>query len=386
MSQPPDAPSDAPPDAPSDAPDGDDAIDESTPLPIAPARRRARGVISNRSGRFDLTREETHDGWDIEEERPAFQTQVILQPARRIITRNASPDLSFDRSINPYRGCEHGCIYCYARPSHAYLGFSPGLDFETRLIARPNAAHLLESELRARHYRVAPIAIGTNTDPYQPIERDLGIMRGCLEVLERCNHPVTIITKGTLIERDRDILARMARRGLVQVGVSVTTLDARVSRVMEPRVPLPARRLQSIQRLAEAGVPVRVMVSPVVPALTDHEPEAILRAAARAGAGAASWIMLRLPLEIADLYAEWARAHFPDRANRMLARMRDMHGGKLYDTRWHVRWRGRGPYAALVGQRIKVAMRRNGLDGKMPALRRDLFAPPLGDAAQPSLF
>ncbi len=349
-------------------------------------RRRGRGALSNVTGRFDVERLETHDGWDIEEDRPAFKTHVREEIARSIIVRNTSPDLPFDRSINPYRGCEHGCVYCFARPSHAYLGFSPGLDFETRLIARPNAADVLEKELRAKKYKVAPIAIGTNTDPYQPIEKAREIMRSCLQVLRDFNHPVAIITKGTLIERDIDILAPMAAQNLVRVGVSVTTLDNRVSRLMEPRVPLPARRLETIRRLSAANIPVRAMVSPIIPALTDHEAEEIFGAVAEAGAVSATWIMLRLPREVADLFQEWVETHFPDRAERILARVREMHGGKLYEAEWGKRMRGEGHYADMIAHRIALTMRRNNLTTQLSPLRCDLFQVPLAQGDQLSLF
>ena len=264
-------------------------------------RIKERGAVTNPAVRFDkMTTESVDDGWARDEELPVLRTKVSIEVPRRVISKNTSPDLSFDRTINPYRGCEHGCIYCYARPSHAYLGMSPGLDFETQLISRPDAPAILEKELRNPRYVPAMIAIGSNTDPYQPIEKEHQIMRGILEVLARFNHPVAIITKGTLIERDVDILGPMAAKGLVRVGMSITTLDNKTSRAMEPRVPLPARRLQTIRRLTQAGVPVRVMVSPVVPALTDHELEAILRAAKEAGAVAASSIVLRLPREVSQ--------------------------------------------------------------------------------------
>ena len=282
---------------------------------VAPKRRRGRGVLSNKAGRFETHRREADwDGWEIEEERPGFETQVHVEWARSLITYNRSPDLPFDRSINPYRGCEHGCVYCFARPSHAYLGLSPGLDFETRLVAKANAPDLLRKALSVRGYRVAPLAIGTNTDPYQPIEKNYKLMRPCLKVLREFRHPVAIVTKGAMIERDLDILAPMARDGLVRVGISVTTLSDDLARRMEPRVPRPARRLETIRRLAGAGVPVRLMLSPVVPGLSDHEIEAILAAGRAAGADAASWIMLRLPLEVAPLWREWLEEHYPERA------------------------------------------------------------------------
>ncbi|GGO52491.1 radical SAM protein [Roseovarius pacificus] len=327
------------------------------------------------------------DGWDDEmpEERMAA-TVVSEERPRRMITYNRSPDLPFDRSINPYRGCEHGCIYCFARPSHAWLGLSAGLDFETRLIARPDAPAILERELRKPGYRVAPIAIGTNTDPYQPIEQGHEIMRGCLQVLRAFRHPVAVVTKGTLIERDLDILSDMAVHGLVRVGISVTTLDAGVSRSMEPRAPAPRRRLETIRRVSAAGVPVRVMSSPVVPGLTDHEIEKILTAGREAGAQAASWIMLRLPLEVAPLFREWLQAHYPDRAARVMGLVRQMQGGRDYDPQWGRRMRGQGPYAQMIAHRFALAARRLGLDARQPALRCDLFDPPARPGDQLSLF
>ncbi|MEM8731150.1 MAG: PA0069 family radical SAM protein, partial [Pseudomonadota bacterium] len=336
----------------------------------------ARGAISNTSGRFDLGREEVSDGWDMAEQRPEFRTRVSEERPRSLITYNRSPDLPFDRSINPYRGCEHGCVYCFARPSHAYLGLSPGLDFETRLIARPTAPQVLETELRARSYRVAPIAIGTNTDPYQPLEKQYEINRNCLRVLARFRHPVAIVTKGTLIERDLDILAPMAKQGLVRVGLSVTTLDGDLARRMEPRAPSPGRRLATIRALTDAGVPVRVMASPMVPALTDPELEEILEVGRDAGATTASWIMLRLPREVSALWQEWMATHVPNRAGRIMARLREMHGGKDYDARWGHRMRGEGAYAQMVQSRFAIAVRRLGMQTDAPPLRCDLFRPP----------
>ena len=348
---------------------------------------RGRAALSNDVGRFEtFQREEIDDGWEVEEELPPLRTEVSIERPRSVITRNTSPDVHFDRSINPYRGCEHGCIYCFARPTHAYLGLSPGLDFETRLIARPEAPEILERELRAKSYKVAPIAIGTNTDPYQPIEKDHRIMRRILEVLHAYRHPVCVVTKGTLIERDADILGEMGRMGLARVGISVTTLDRDVSRKMEPRVPAPARRLQTIQRLADAGCPVRLMVSPVVPALTDHELEAILAAGAEAGATAASWIMLRLPLEVAPLFREWVGQAFPDRAARVMARVRELHGGQDYDPEFGKRMTGEGEFAALFAHRFSIAVNRLGLKDELPDLRCDLFECPARAGDQLSLF
>ncbi|EPX78135.1 PA0069 family radical SAM protein [Salipiger mucosus] len=360
---------------------------EQSPRHVDPERRRGRGAATRETGRFErLNRADESDGWDIPEELPPIRTEVSEERPRSLINYVRSPDIPFDRTINPYRGCEHGCIYCFARPSHAYLGLSPGLDFETKLVARPEAPEVLARELRACRYEVAPLAIGTNTDPYQPIERDRGIMRACLEVLRDFRHPVAIVTKGTLIERDIDILAPMAAEGLVRVGLSVTTLDPDLSRRMEPRVPSPARRLATIRRLAEAGIPVRLMVSPVVPALTDPELERILAAGAEAGAGAASWIMLRLPLEVSPLWRRWLEEHYPGRAGRVMARLREMHGGQDYSSRWHHRMRGEGHYAELIGQRFRKTARRLGLDREQPPLRCDLFAPPPRAGDQLSLF
>ena len=348
---------------------------------------RGRAARSNRVGRFEPhDRDLVDDGWDIEEELPPVRTEVSFERPRKVITRNTSPDLSFDRSINPYRGCEHGCIYCFARPSHAYLGLSPGLDFETRLIARPDAPAILENELRAKSYRPKVIAIGTNTDSYQPIERDHQIMRRILEVLRDFRHPVGVVTKGTLIERDVDILGEMGRMGLARVGISVTTLDSKLSRVMEPRAPSPARRLQIIQRLTQAGCPVRIMASPMIPALTDHEMEAILAAGAKAGAVAASWIMLRLPREVAPLFREWLDANFPDRAARVMGRVRDTQGGRDYDPEWGRRMTGQGEFAKLMAHRFGIQMKRLGLAKHLAPLRTDLFQPPIRAGDQLSLF
>jgi DNA repair photolyase len=347
-----------------------------------------RGTSLNHSGRFEaFSTLAVDDGWAGDDDPlPVLRTQVSEEVARSAITYNRSPDLPFDRSINPYRGCEHGCIYCFARPSHAYLGLSPGLDFETRLIARPGAADVLRRELAAKRYQVAPIAIGTNTDPYQPIEKEHQIMRRLLELLSEVNHPVAIVTKGSLIERDIDILSDMAARGLARVGISVTTLDAKLARLMEPRVPAPKRRLQMIARLSEAGIPVRVMASPMVPALTDPELEAILEAGRDAGAQSASWIMLRLPREVSPLMQDWLAQHYPDRAGRIMARLREMHGGKEYDANWHRRMRGEGPYAEIIAQRFNLAVKRLGLSTLLPPMRCDLFRPPRQASDQMDLF
>ncbi|MFY0597182.1 MAG: PA0069 family radical SAM protein [Cognatishimia sp.] len=362
-------------------------MSQDSEIKIDQTRRLARGAISNDGGRFESHQMvETNDGWEIDEDRAVFATSVEEEQAKSIIARNSSPDIPFDRSINPYRGCEHGCIYCFARPTHAYLGYSPGLDFETKLIAKTNSADLLDRELRKRGYAVAPIAIGTNTDPYQPIEKRYQIMRHCLGVLQRFNHPVMIVTKGTLIERDIDILSDMARRGLAHVGVSVTSLDNRVSRLMEPRAPVPARRLKLIERLSQAGIPVRIMLAPVVPGINDHEIERILGSGAQAGAQAASWISLRLPLEVSELFQEWLAAHFPDRVNKVMKQICDMHGGKPYDPEWGKRMRGEGHFAEIMAHRAGLAMRKNKLSKTLPLLNTDLFAVPFEQGNQLSLF
>ncbi len=349
-------------------------------------RRPGRAAATNRDNRFErFVHEAAFDGWDRDEALPPVRTEVTDEVPRSVIARNTSPDLSFDRSINPYRGCEHGCIYCFARPSHAYLGLSPGLDFETRLIARPRAAAVLRRELARAAYVPKVIAIGTNTDAYQPIEGDRRIMRQILEVLSDHGHPVAIVTKGTLIERDIDILAPMAARGLARVGISVTTLDRHVARAMEPRVPSPARRLATIRRLAEAGIPVRIMASPIIPALTDHELENILAAGRDAGAIAASSIVLRLPREVAGLFRDWVEEAFPDRAARIMGRVRELHGGRDYDPAFGTRMTGQGEWARLLRQRYLGAIRRLGLAERLPPLRTDLFAVP-GRARQPDLF
>jgi len=360
---------------------------EADPSAPADGRPAGRGAAGNPAVRFERThRVAVDDGWGCDDALPVLRTEVRTERPRKVITRNSSPDLAFDRSINPYRGCEHGCIYCFARPSHAYLGLSPGLDFETRLIARPEAPKLLKRELAAPRYRPRMIAIGTNTDPYQPIERDLGIMRGLLEVLQAFNHPVGVVTKGTLIERDADILGPMGAAGMARAGVSVTTLDPDLARRMEPRAPAPARRLRMIERLVAAGCPVRVMVSPVVPGLTDHEVEAILTAARDAGATAASWIVLRLPNEVAGLFRDWLQRHYPDRAARVMGRLRELHGGEDYDFTWGKRLTGQGIWAELLAQRFTVTRRRLGLAHDLPPLRSDLFAVPPRPGDQLSLF
>ncbi|TFG86679.1 MAG: PA0069 family radical SAM protein [Hyphomicrobiales bacterium] len=354
---------------------------ESFPLDaagVASARRNGRGAETNRSGRYEpIAYEPVDDGWESLADLEALTTEVQEVPARRIITRNSSPDISFDRSINPYRGCEHGCIYCFARPTHAFLGLSPGLDFETKLFAKTNAASLLERELAAPSYRPRTIAIGTNTDPYQPIERKYRIMRRILEVLSAANHPVGIVTKSALILRDLDLLCSMADRGLVKVALSVTTLDRKLARAMEPRASTPDKRIEALGRLVEAGIPTSVMVAPVIPGLTDMEMERILERCAAAGVTGAGYVLLRLPLEIGDLFTEWLQANCPDRAKRVLSLMSSTRGGRLYEAKWGERQVGEGPYAWMIGRRFEVAAARLGLNQQLVELRTDLFSPPV---------
>jgi DNA repair photolyase len=344
---------------------------------IAAGRRHGRGAQTNRSGRFEpVSYEPADDGWESLAELDALTTDVQEVPARRIITRNDSPDIGFDRSINPYRGCEHGCIYCFARPTHAFLGLSPGLDFETKLFAKTNAGQALERELAEPSYRVDTIAIGTNTDPYQPVERRYRIMRRVLEVLSATNHPVGIVTKSALVLRDLDLLKSMAARGLVKVALSVTTLDRKLARAMEPRASTPNKRLETLERLVDAGIPTAIMVAPVIPGLNDMEMERILERAAVIGVKNVGYVLLRLPLEIGDLFTEWLKANCPDRASRVLSLMRSTRGGKLYDAKWSERMVGDGPYAWMIGRRFELAAKRLGLNESSVELRTDLFTPP----------
>lgn len=341
------------------------------------AVRHGRGAATNPVGRFEpYARLRVDDGWDPGDELRPLRTEVALERPRRIITRNTSPDIPFDRSINPYRGCEHGCVYCFARPSHAFLGLSPGLDFETRLVAKPEAPRLLAQELARPGYVPGVMAIGTNTDPYQPLEARMRIMRGLLEVLRDFGHPVSIVTKGTLIERDLDILGPMAAEGLAQVAVSLPTLDRKLARSLEPRAAAPERRLQVIRAVAGAGVPVRVMVAPVIPGLTEHELEAILAAARDAGARGAAYTALRLPREVADLFADWVQRAVPGRAAKILSAVREMHGGRDYDPAWGRRMSGTGVRADLLRSRFRAARRRLGLDQPFPPLDTRRFRPP----------
>ena len=362
----------------------------------AGAAFRGRGAGFNPPNRYEsIRRDPFFDGWEApidpdgaEAGRPAaaVPTTVTVDATRTVIARNESPDVGFDRSINPYRGCEHGCVYCYARPTHAWLGLSPGVDFETRLFAKPDAAALLRRELARPSYACAPIAMGTNTDPYQPVERERRITRGILKVLADCNHPVTIVTKSALIERDIDILAPMAEKGLTAAALSVTTLERTVARAMEPRAAAPARRLAAIRSLAEAGIPVRVMVAPVVPGITDHELEAILEAARDAGASRASYILLRLPGEVKELFADWLEAHYPAKRNKVLNTIRALREGKLNNAEWGERMVGKGAFGKALDIRFAMAARRLGLKREGKAPRTDLFVKPARDGRQMTLF
>ena len=374
----------------SDQPPADDSC-MSEPSParalVDAEHRRGRGARSNRASRFDSQAASPFDdGWETLAEGAPFVTHVREEMARSIISTNDSPDLSFEQSINPYRGCEHGCIYCYARPTHCYLGHSAGLDFETELYAKVNAAQLLERELARPSYEPKTIAIGAVTDPYQPIERTRRITRGVLEVLERARHPVGIVTKSAGIIRDIDILRQMAQRRLVKVAISVTTLDRALARSMEPRAATPGRRLDAIRRLADAGIPVTVMVAPIVPALNDSEIESILETAKDAGATAAGYVLLRLPLELKDLFREWLETDHPGKAKRVISLLRSMHGGKDYVAAFGHRQRGSGPYADQIAARFRLAMRRLGLGERTLKLRTDLFEAPVPRGGQMRLL
>ena len=357
--------------------------------PVDLDRRGGRGSNANPDGRYErVQREQAFDGWDLDDEPAPIRTDVTIERARTIITKNDSPDIGFDRSVNPYRGCEHGCAYCFARPSHAYQGLSPGLDFETKLFAKPNAAELLRKELAAKGYEPRTIALGTNTDPYQPIETRYRITRAILEVLSAANHPVGIVTKSALVARDIDILAPMAERGLAKVAISVTTLDPRLARNMEPRAATSTKRLQTIRLLAEAGIPVTVLAAPIIPALNDHEIEGILRAAYAAGAREAGYVLLRLPHELKGLVRDWLAEHYPDRMKHILSLVEETRGGKLYDAEWSQRQTGIGPFAWMIGRRFEAAAARTGVNAERRSLRTDLFTPPLreGAGAQLALF
>ncbi|MBB2960255.1 DNA repair photolyase [Methylobacterium sp. R2-1] len=353
---------------------------------VAPEARRGRGATVNPDGRFEATRRETFDdGWPEEAER-SRRTEVTPERARHIITRNASPDIPFDRSINPYRGCEHGCIYCFARPNHSYVGLSPGLDFETRLFSKPDAAALLERELSAPGYQPRTIALGTATDPYQPIERTHGLTRAVLEVLARFRHPVGIVTKSNLILRDRDLLAEMAAQNLVKVAISVTTLDPDLARRMEPRAPHPRKRLEAIRSLSEAGVPVMVIAAPLIPSLNDHEVEAILEASRAAGAREANYVLLRLPHELDDLVGDWFTEHYPGRKAHVFSLLSAARGGKTYDAAFGTRMIGQGSYADLIRRRFALAKRRLGFPEAPVRQTTELFRVPPRVGDQLALF
>lgn len=357
------------------------------PEGLPPNGEKGRGAKSNASGRYEkLSREAAPADPDAENEPPPLRTEVTVETPRRIINYVDSPFVGFDRSINPIRGCEHGCIYCFARPTHAYYGLSAGLDFESKLFAKPNAAALLKRELSAKKYHVNHIAIGTNTDPYQPVEKRFQIMRGILAVLHEYRHPVSILTKSALIARDIDILAAMAERNLVSTMLSLTTLDARLARAMEPRAATPKRRLEAVRRLAEAGVPVGVMTAPMIPGLNDNEMESLLEAAKEAGARYAGYTILRLPLEVAPLFREWLEAAFPNRAARVMRHIREMNGGKDYDPEWSRAERPRSVYARLIAERFHKATARLGYARQFPPLDTSQFRVPQSENRQLALF
>ncbi|MGE0153928.1 MAG: PA0069 family radical SAM protein [Reyranellaceae bacterium] len=357
--------------------------------PLPDQARKGRGAVSNRTNRYEKeVRIATSDGWNDgtvpsdEDELPPLRTTLLKDASRTIIARNTSPDVPFDRSINPYRGCEHGCVYCFARPSHAWLGFSPGLDFETRILFKPEAAKLLRKELSDPKYRCRMIAMGTNTDPYQPAERQMQITRSIVRTLADFKHPLGMVTKNHLITRDIDILKEMAQDDLVECFLSVTTLDAELARTMEPRASTPRRRLDAIEALAKAGIPVGVMTAPMIPALNDHEMEAILEEAHRRGARRAGYVLLRLPLEIKDLFREWLEAHVPDRAARVMSLVRQMRGGRDYDPEWGQRMTGEGPVAQLLSQRFDNACRRLGLNVERFRIDTSKFTVPADAVAE----
>ena len=354
---------------------------------VQPDRIRGRGAQSNRVGRFEKhQRDSFDDGWGSVEPLPLFETIEHIERAKSIITTNDSPDIGFERSINAYRGCEHGCSYCFARPTHAYLGHWAGVDFERDIYVKTNAVEALRSELSAKNYRPKPIAMGTNTDPYQPAERTHKLTRGILEVMLETRHPVMITTKSALIVRDLDILTELAKLGLVKVALSVTSMDHKLSRKMEPRASSPARRLEAIRLLSEAGVPTAIFASPMIPAINDMELERILDAGKAQGAISAQMILLRLPGEVRDVFREWLLRHFPDRVRHVLSLVRDTRGGRDNDPRFGTRMVGEGPYATLLRQRFEKARERYGLDAKLPPLRADLFQAPKVESPQMSLF
>ncbi|PZU24933.1 MAG: radical SAM protein [Shinella sp.] len=373
--------------APANTTDMAEALISTSGLRVDDGRRRGRGAAMNPAGRLETQEKEVFDdGWETMETLEPFRTEVQVEKPRTIITRNESPDIPFDRSINPYRGCEHGCIYCFARPTHSYMGLSAGLDFESKLFAKPDAARLLERELSKPGYKPRTIAIGTNTDPYQPIEKEWRIMRQILEVLAAARHPVTIVTKSAMVMRDIDVLAGMAEQGLAKVGISVTTLDRKLARLMEPRASTPTRRLEAVKALSEAGIPVGVLASPIIPALNDHEIERILEAAKACGAREASYVLLRLPLEVSPLFREWLLRHYPHRYQHVMSLVRSMRGGKDYDAEFGKRMKGAGPYAWQISRRFELAAKRLELTRRGMPMRDDLFVPPNGSGVQLSLL
>jgi len=355
---------------------------------VHPDVRRGRGAVSNAAGRYESQgRVALDDGWDnLDAPPPPLRTQMIKDNSRTIIARNSSPDIGFDRSINPYRGCEHGCIYCFARPTHAYLGFSPGLDFESKILFKPDAAVLLDQELRRPRYKCQPMMMGTNTDPYQPAERHYKLTRGVLEVLSRFKHPVSLLTKSALITRDIDILGPMAAQQLAKTAVSVTTLDPHLARKMEPRASTPSRRMEALRQMSAAGIPTAVIFAPLIPGLNDHEMESVLAAAKDAGVHTAGYVMLRLPLEVKDLFREWLEAEVPNRASRVMSLVRATRGGKDYDAKWQERGRGTGPIAEATAARFQLACKRLGLNLHRRTLDISKFSAPPKATNQLNLF
>lgn len=368
----------------------DDEFEPPPQIVLPPLSRKGRGATLNMVSRYDAQqRERVSDDWWMEEELPPLKTTLIVDTAKSVISYNASPDLPFDRTINPYRGCEHGCIYCYARPSHAWLGMSPGLDFETKLVYKPDAVALLKAELAKPSYECAPIALGMNTDAWQPVERKLGITRGILELLAECKHPVGMVTKSALILRDLDLLKEMARQQLCHVAVTITTLDPELARKSEPRAASPARRLEIVQALSAAGIPVGVSIAPVIPALNDHELESIMAAAVEAGAGNTWYTLLRLPHELSPLFRDWLETHVPGRARHVVSLIRQMRGGKDYDSDFTTRMRGEGEFARLLQQRYRIAAKRLEITRHKeawPQLECSLFIKPKKPSAQGELF
>jgi len=356
-------------------------------LTSLPQLERGRGARSNPDPRFDQNqRAFLDDGWESLAELPRLKTEIFTETPKTIITRNTSPDISFDRSINPYRGCEHGCVYCYARPSHAYMGLSPGLDFESKLFIKPNAAALLREELTATNYQPATIALGANTDPYQPIERDYRITRQVIEVLQEFSHPFGIVTKSASVLRDLDILTEMAKRGLVKVAVSLTTLDAKLARSMEPRASTPTKRLSALEILSKAGIPTVVMMGPIIPGLNDAEIENLLKAARNVGVKEAGYTMLRLPHEVKDIFKDWLEKEYPDRAAKVMSLVKSVRGGAENDPNFGTRMSGQGPYAWTIGRRFQLTAQRLGLNVNRTKLRTDLFQKPVQKGEQMALF